>query len=219
MTFVSSSSGSSNSFDSDTRFTPSESSNSPNQSLQHQYEFDCDLDPITTARFSNLLSSCTCQKRCYWKEGHNQWVMWLRTVDKMNTKTLKFHAIDLITPSLIHQQSHVHPTYQLPFIGTVCRNFFRVFWHLGNKQLYTLAKNISNSRSIECYPHGNSNKHSYNQLPEQTKLRVLHYLANLKRDHGESIATRSYKQRTVKGSIITRIEVFFKHILYALNCF
>lgn len=90
MTFHSSSTGSSDSFDPDTVSTGSKSSNNYGNNSQ-QYELECtaNLDPATTTRLTNLFSSCTCTNRCYWKENHNQWTTWLQTVDKMDKKIPK----------------------------------------------------------------------------------------------------------------------------------
>lgn len=161
---------------------------------------------LISQKIYHLSISCMCQQKCYQKESPDQWGIWLQHTDKMSKSTRKTHAFYLMTSTL--DIEHINPRYSLPYVGHVCREFFRIFWGLGKNQLRTMTHFvIHGNKNMDPPAHGNIGRLPRHGFSEEQKNRVLQFLAALKQNHGESIATRQYKRRSVKGITTTQIEI------------
>ena len=163
--------------------------------------------------------------------SYSQWFTWMETNCAMPVKQRKLLASYLIASTMIFAKPHGKRKYNkrsflemesgekdltkrirrnryvIPFIGHVCCSFFRWYWILGKFQVHALIAHLKLGKSVSPPSHKHSAKPSNNSLSQSTYTRIDDFLLEIERDYGEPVATRSYKQSTRGGKVVTRVEL------------
>ena len=126
-------------------------------------------------------------------------------------------TIDLKSSILDEYSVRNRMTFNIPYIGKVCRKYFCTFWRTGKSRIHNYMDYIRRNNLLVFPVHGNLNNKNAS-CSNETYERVNEYLALLEKKFGEPIATRKFMRESIGGKL-KKISIEKEDIVYLPSYF